>query len=189
MLARATSGHDRTGHLLSADYLSAVSRREADPLFSEVQRFPGRRVPLGVGALLVVSLGWSLGPSDPAVLIAGGLLLAVLVFLATLRLTVEVHPTGVRVQLFPFHLRPRVVPAWRLVGWDVVDDLADRFGGRGLRWHPDRGWAYVVRGSGGVRLDRSGKRPLYVSSRRPSELADALATVLDGDPDRLVTET
>lgn len=155
----------------------------AEELYRETQRAPHRRVPVVLGVVVLGSLASALlGGAEPAFTIALGLFVAVLAVLAVARLTVVVRSDGVHVRLFPVHLRVRHVPAWRVRSVETVEEgLVGRFGGRGLRWHPGRGWAYILRGSGGVRLDRTGAADLSISSERPAELAAAVGAAMDAD--------
>jgi hypothetical protein len=104
--------------------------------------------------------------------------LGLLVFFGRLRMTTEVGADGLGLALFPVHKRYaleqivqweplRYRPLLQYGGWGI------RYGrsGRGQGW----GWAYTVSGNRGVRLRLADGRSVLIGTRRPEELAQALA--------------
>ncbi|MBX6762641.1 MAG: hypothetical protein IRY88_03050 [Rubrobacteraceae bacterium] len=94
-------------------------------------------------------------------------------FLATVRLDVRVGPGMLEIEFWPF-VRRRI-PSREIVSWQAVGyrPLVG-WGGWGIRWRPG-GWAYTVFGDRGVRVRLAGGREVLVGSRRPEELAEAIA--------------
>jgi hypothetical protein len=141
--------------------------------FSEEQRFRQVWLWAALAASSAVSLerwrrrgGWV---PAPGVLVSA----ASLGWFAWGRLAVRVGPGALEVRFAPF-VRRRV-PLREVVSWQAVTYRPVRdYGGWGIRWRPG-GWAYTVSGERGVRIRLRDGGELLVGSRRPEELADAIA--------------
>jgi hypothetical protein len=98
-------------------------------------------------------------------------------FILSIKLVVEVKPSGLRVRYFPISSRffPfSEIREYRSVRFRPLWD----FGGWGIRYSSEKGWAYLVNGNQGVELVlRSGKR-MTVGSANPAALVGAMDIVL-----------
>ena len=141
--------------------------------FSEEQRFRQAWLWAGLAASSALSLkrwrrrgGWVPGLEALASVASVG-------WFAWGRLVVRVEPEALEVRFTPF-VRRRV-PLGEISSWQVVTYRPVRdYGGWGIRWRPG-GWAYTVSGDRGVRVRLKDGREILVGSRRPEELADAIA--------------
>lgn len=154
----------------------------AEPRYCEVRRLVGPRVPVAVAALVGVSLGWSLRPADPAVLIAGGLFVLVVALGSIRRGTVVVEADRLVVASAPLGLRRRAVPLAAIEAVDVETGAAGP--ARGIRdsalpWRPGERWAATLGASGTVRVRRADGSEVVVGSSRPDELAAAVRAAAD----------
>ncbi|HVF52925.1 MAG TPA: DUF3093 family protein [Actinomycetota bacterium] len=85
------------------------------------------------------------------------------------------------------HLEVQWVPLWtRDVDLDTIESLEEKkyrplrdWVGWGIHYSPKLGWVYNVRGTQGVWLRLSDRKPLLVGSRDPSALAGALVDALE----------
>ncbi|UPV74478.1 hypothetical protein M0R89_00050 [Halorussus limi] len=98
---------------------------------------------------------------------------AVALFLRVARLDTEVRDDGLYVKFVPVHRSAKRVPFSDLADVQETGYSPLRYGGWGLRWTPG-GTAYAVRGTGGVRFERTGGTSLVVGSERPDELVAAV---------------
>ncbi|WP_231184545.1 hypothetical protein [Haladaptatus sp. DYF46] len=100
-------------------------------------------------------------------------------------LVTEVRDDGLYLKFFPFHLRFRRIPFEEITAVESSEYSAMRdYGGWGIRWGlsltrdglswDEKGTAYIVDGSEGVRITRDGTRPLLVGSERADELRRAI---------------
>jgi hypothetical protein len=171
------------------------------PYYREEQRFPRwiKAVPL----LVAVALGgalvplWLAGPSPAPVGLVVALLFVLHLPLVALHflmnLVVVVDSSGLRVRLYP--LRWSMMPS-RMTRKDVALGDIDHWQARthnsvagteywgwhfwGLSAGKDSRYLYVMRPSGpvtahGVELRLKGGEKLFIGSRRPAELVDAIA--------------
>ncbi|GKZ13979.1 hypothetical protein [Haladaptatus sp. T7] len=167
-----------------------------DPRFRETQRFRQgwlwafllvTNVPILI--LLGVVFADEYGGLTPEAIRVGGLTLLALVLPLVLihraALVTEVRDDGVYLKFFPFHLRFRRIPFGEIEAVEAAEYSAMRdYGGWGIRWGvsltrnglawDEKGKAYIVDGSEGVRLERDGGRPLLVGSERADELRRAI---------------
>jgi len=159
--------------------------------FEEVQRFRQRWLWATIAVVSALAVATVLfRPTGPVVTALLLVLPAIGIpgtYLARLR--TEVREDGLYVQLFPLHRSPRRVGFEDVTDQETVEFRAFRdYGGIGIRRTPD-GWAYLVTGGGGVRVERGEGTPsVVVGSRRPDELERALAagaararTTVEGD--------
>ncbi len=99
------------------------------------------------------------------------------VFFSSLGLTTEVGAEGLWIRFVPF--------TRRFIGLQDIRSFMVReyrpirdYGGRGVRWSPKHGMAYIVSGNRGVLLElRDGGRVL-IGSRKPELLASVLESLL-----------
>lgn len=143
--------------------------------FHEVQRFRQKWLwTLVLSPFILVSISFYMQNSFqeiPAMIVA---LLATTVFLYSVKLTVRVEEDGIRIKLFPLHLKDRVIGFDEIESFNAEDYQPIReFGGWGLRWRPGK-IAYSTSGSKGVRIKREGKKDVMIGSKKPEELAEAI---------------
>jgi hypothetical protein len=100
--------------------------------------------------------------------------------LVVLRLATRVHEDGVHVRLSPVPLTGRHVDFADVERVEVATYRAGEHGGYhwGLRVGPGGDAVYRAGGAQGVRLHLTDDRTLFVGSRRPGELRDAVAAGL-----------
>lgn len=156
-------------------------------LFRERQRF--RQVWLWVIILGVASLFWAgfmyqvvLGGtfgnrpiSDIQLAVITALVGAGLpLFFYKMALTTEVVPGELRIQFWPFHLKPVTIALHELRNYEQVtyNPIAE-YGGWGIRW-TFKGKAYNVYGNQGVKLYFYNRKPLLIGSQKPDELFKAI---------------
>lgn len=98
-----------------------------------------------------------------------------------LRLATEVRDDGVHVRLSPIPGTARHVPFADVESVEVASYDAGEHGGWhwGLRVGPGGDAVYRLSGSRGVRFHLASGRTLFVGSRRPGDLRDAVAARLD----------
>ena len=102
-----------------------------------------------------------------AALVAGGFLL---VYVCSLRISVT--DDVVRFRFFPFHLRERRIPSEEIES--VQRGRDDNWpSGLGVRWTP-HGWHYRVSLEGGVSLERTTGKPVFLGSEHEDELYRAI---------------
>ncbi|WP_439881473.1 DUF6141 family protein [Pontibacter sp. MBLB2868] len=105
-------------------------------------------------------------------------------FFYAMKLTTEVLPGEVRVQLWPFHLRPVSIPMhlvrdFRPISYSPIQD----YGGWGIRWG-HKGKAYNMSGNEGVLLLFYNRRPLLIGSQSPHKLFEAVRLAKDLKPEQ-----
>lgn len=126
---------------------------------------PNTNVPLWIGVVIALVFGPLVG-----------------FYYATLRL--EVDEDGLRIRLWPLHLRARTVPCSDIERVEVIDisPMGD-FGGLGIRLQPtlyrwgvrfDGPIGYIVEGKEGVRIERKGNRDVVLTATDARTLARAL---------------
>jgi hypothetical protein len=98
---------------------------------------------------------------------------AVALLLRVARLDTEVREDGLYVEFAPLHRSVKRMPFSDIADVQETGYSPLRYGGWGLRWTPS-GVAYAVRGTGGVRFERTGGESLVVGSERPDELVAAV---------------
>jgi hypothetical protein len=151
---------------------SAAADGGTGPAFEEVQRFRGRWTLAGTGAVsaacVLGAVAFRPGSAGAAVLVGTAVLVPLAVAVAALR--IEVRDDGVRVRLFPLHLRARTVRFREVTGVERVSVAAlEDYGGVGIRRDGDS-WAYLVGSGDGVRLERAGRPDVVLVSPRAGEL-------------------
>lgn len=132
-------------------------------------------------AISVVQLGFGIRvgnhPAPDGLLIAIGAftVVALPLFMASLRLTVEVRDGALHVRYFPFFRKEIRLSDIRSAEARTYRPILE-YGGWGVRWAPGRGWAYNVRGNRGVQLELANGKRLLIGSQRADELAAAIVT-------------
>ncbi len=123
-------------------------------------------------------LGLDLGSDPPPRWLAVALLgiLGVLfpLSLVLFRLDITVAYEELRFSMGPFFFRRfplREIARAEAVQYRPMRDYL----GWGIKWMPGRGWSYTVDGDRGVRVQLVSGRTFLLGSRRPDELAAALA--------------
>jgi hypothetical protein len=167
-------------------------------VFREVQRFPLRRIALGLASppcfllgLLIwqVILGhsWGKHPMSNGDVIGWTVFLWLIYFrLITVRLVTEVRKGALIVRLRGLW-RLRRIPLDRIKKVETIShDVARDYGGYGIRSTRD-GKAYVAGGSRGVRVTLTAGEKLVIGSERPDELAAALSGSANPPPSRANT--
>jgi hypothetical protein len=144
-------------------------------LFSETQRFTQWWIwglLLGSSAIVLVTIYQQVSTdavSSSLWLALAVTLLALGLFLS-MRLETQLHREGIRVRLFPLHLRHREIP------WSAIEKAYLRtyspireFGGWGLRFGP-KGKAYNVSGNQGLQLELRNGKKLLIGTQKSEEL-------------------
>jgi hypothetical protein len=164
---------------------------ESPPLYQETQHF--RQVWLWAlvlfisllslyGAFQQLILGEPFGnnPAPDGIMIVLAILFGIglPLFMCTMNLTTEIRSDGLYFRFFPFHL------SFRRIAVEEIKDLKactyspiKDYGGWGIRYGR-KGKAYNVSGNRGVQFELSSGKRLLIGSRRPEELAEALASIL-----------
>jgi hypothetical protein len=120
-----------------------------------------------------------------------GIILALVVgpfvVLSRANLRIEVRDTGLRLRLWPFHLRARTVPYADIASITATEiSPLGEFGGVGVRLQPtvsrwgvrfDGPLGYIVEGTQAVRIERDGGRTLVVTSVDPHALVRTVGRV------------
>ncbi len=111
---------------------------------------------------------WIMGPF----FIIFGILLLLLFF--SIRLVVEVRPSGLYLRFYPFHRRFHRIPLEKAVGIESVTyrPVLD-YGGWGIRYTA-KGKAYNVSGKRGVRIDMEGGTHILIGSQDPEKIVQAV---------------
>jgi hypothetical protein len=169
-----------------------MSEKHPEVLFREVQHF---RQPwlwllvLGVSGVTLYAmvqqlfLGKPFGsnPASDAVLIVivviFGLCFPLLFYFLSLK--TEVRSDGIYYRFFPFHCSAQMIRLEDLHGFEACTYSPLReYGGWGIKWGSS-GKAYNVAGNRGVQLELVGGQRILIGSKRPDELAEAIARALD----------
>lgn len=116
--------------------------------------------------------------SNERMLVLGGIIivlnLVLLLFIASMKLQVEVTEAGLFVRFRPIHRKTRMID---LDGLTQVSSVQYRpameYGGWGIRYGRN-GRAYNVTGDLGVRLDYDNGRHLLIGTRQPDTLKEAI---------------
>jgi hypothetical protein len=167
--------------------------QETDIIYREEQKFSlwlrwlvylsmGLSVAISVFALTKESA--SNGSQDTWEIILGvivgiGVPIAITALFILLKLQTEVHPDGIYVRFFPFHIHFK-----RFAAEDLSEYYARQYkpireyGGWGIRYSIRNGRAYNVRGNKGVQLVLSTGKKLLIGSQTPDELADAIRSII-----------
>ncbi len=101
-------------------------------------------------------------------------------FLCSLRLRIDVSPATVIVRYRPIWVK-------RFSTAEIADAEPVKFhpliewGGWGIRWRPNHGWAYTLSGNTGVRLTFHDGRRVLLGTRDPDSLADAIRRCIQSD--------
>jgi len=129
---------------------------------------PGTNVPLVIGVILV-------------------LVFSPLVLFYYANLDLEVRDDGLALRLWPLHLRSRTISCAEIESVRATEiSPMGEFGGVGIRLQPtlyrwgisfDGPVGYIVKGKRAVRIERSEKRDIVVTSTDPSTLAETLEGV------------
>lgn len=156
-------------------------------LFSEVQRFPLRRIgvalavpPCGMLGLLIwqVVLGhpWGKHPMSNANIIGWTVFLWIIYFrLVTVRLVTQVGKDELVVTLRGFW-RARHIPLRQIQSVETINYDPERdYGGYGIRTGRF-GKAYIAGSKAGVRLKLADGPIVVIGSQRPAELAGVLSS-------------
>ncbi|MCK5051480.1 MAG: hypothetical protein KAS53_07110 [Candidatus Cloacimonetes bacterium] len=85
------------------------------------------------------------------------------------KLTVEVNKNRTHIRFFPLY--SRIIPFKDLNSYKVSQyrPISD-YGGWGIRWSSEKGWAYNVSGNLGVELELSNGKRLLIGSQNPEKL-------------------
>ncbi len=104
---------------------------------------------------------------------------ALLLFLYSPKLVIEVRADGLYVRFFPLHLSFRRIPLANVTRCEAVTYRPVRdYGGWGIKG--GRGCrAYTASGNRGVRIDYADGSHLLIGSQRPDELAQAVHRLLE----------
>ncbi|MFC5409982.1 hypothetical protein ACFPMF_11730 [Larkinella bovis] len=119
-------------------------------------------------ALLIGVLGISLYRQE---FVAIGIVVAVLVLFAFLRLDTRINNEGIAYRWFPFQPRPRLI-AWHQIEQVKVREYSPlgEFGGWGIRF----GWkatAHTVSGNAGIEIRlKNKKRLVLIGTQQPEEV-------------------
>jgi hypothetical protein len=94
-------------------------------------------------------------------------------FFHSLKLVVELREKELYIRFFPFPAR--VIPYQNLKNYEAAEfrPLRD-YGGYGLRWSPWKGWAYIISGKRGVRLELSHGEELLIGSQQPEKIVELI---------------
>ncbi|XVH31924.1 hypothetical protein ACNS7O_01715 [Haloferacaceae archaeon DSL9] len=153
------------------------------PLFEETQRFPSRLIvgllvlTVPTAVLLSVSLLEDFGSFEAAAVplaVAAVSLGAPIALVYGSSLRVRVTDDAVSVRFVPFHVRARRIPAAEIRSIRRADP---RSLGYGLQW-TRRGWEYTVDGGGGVLIERTNGKPVFIGSNRRDDLCRAIETAV-----------
>jgi hypothetical protein len=127
---------------------------------------------LGIlGVMLVLALLAPEPGTVPWLLVC--LVLAVALLLYSVRMSVRVDRQAVRISFFP--LWHKTVSLTDIVCWEArtYRPLLE-YGGWGIRYGFDSGWAYNIRGNRGVQLELANGKRILIGSQRAEELARAI---------------
>lgn len=173
-----------------------------EPAFREVQNFRhpwlwGLTVPLmllviglmawGMFVQLVNGDPWGTSPASDLVLAIIGvsvitLCLLILYGLYALTLVVAVTDSDITVRMVP--LLNRAIALADVVKCELADYSSIRdYGGWGIRWAPGKGWAYIVSGHEGVKLELTGGKKVLIGSQRAQELVRTITEKLPPSSD------
>jgi hypothetical protein len=124
-----------------------------------------------LAVLLVASL---LAPGSQAVpWVVLGVTLAVALLLYSMRLSVQVDAEAVRIRFFP--IWKKTISLVDIVRWEARTYRPIlEYGGWGIRYTLNRGWAYNVSGNQGVQLELASGKRILIGSQRAEELARAI---------------
>lgn len=89
-------------------------------------------------------------------------------FFFTMRLITQADETGIIVRFTP--LKSQSIPYEKVIGMEIVSYHLLSYGGLGLRWSPDKGWAYIMGSRRGLKLQLADGAQLLIGSRQPEEL-------------------
>jgi hypothetical protein len=172
-----------------------MSEDHSGALFFEEQAFRQAWLWILMGGVTLLILGifgyafyqqlysgipWGNRPLSNAGLLAVGLsVIAIIVgtgvLLAAMRLRVWVEGDRLRVRFIPFVRKEIPLEAIARFEARTYRPLLE-YGGWGIRWGGSkRGWAYTVSGNQGVNIELTDGKRFLVGSRRPVDLAEALA--------------
>ena len=108
--------------------------------------------------------------------------IAVAVLFLLLKLETEVHPDGLYIRYFPFHINFKRF---------TTDDLSEyyarkykpllEYGGWGIRCSLRKGKAYNVSGNKGVQLVFKNSKRLLIGSQRAEELEEAIRSIMESN--------
>lgn len=161
----------------------------AEPTFSEVQRFTQpwlwAVVVVATAAVWVAFVAAAAGSDDDPLWVLAVLVVVVGVGLPVLfalaRLTVTVRADGVEIRYRPFVRRTITFDQVAAVEAVTYRPLRE-YGGWGIKGWSRRKIAYNVRGDRGARITLVDGRTVLLGSRRPDELAAAIAQGLAPRP-------
>ena len=155
-----------------------------DPLWSWVLVGLCAAIPIALLlGLLIARLHYGKGwPKRQALPIAALLTAVFFIFLTPIlallilpSLTIEVHPTEITAQLWPFELEPHRIQIGEIREQAVRRyDPVGEFGGWGIRHGRDGSRAYNARGNMGVQLLLQDGGRMLLGSQRPQELDNAI---------------
>jgi hypothetical protein len=132
----------------------------------------------GMFVQLVNGDPWGTSPASDLVLAIVGvsviaLCLLILYGLYALTLVVAVTDSDITVRMVP--LLNRSIALADVVKCELVDyNSIKEYGGWGIRWAPGKGWAYIVSGHEGVKLELSRGKKVMIGTQRAEELARAI---------------
>ena len=91
----------------------------------------------------------------------------------SVKLTVEVHKNGIHICFFPLY--SRIISFKDMNSYEVSQykPISD-YGGWGIRWSSEKGWAYNVSGNRGVQLKLSNGKRLRIGSQNPEKLVQMI---------------
>ncbi|MEA2097337.1 MAG: DUF6141 family protein [Candidatus Cloacimonadota bacterium] len=91
----------------------------------------------------------------------------------SVKLTVEVRNDGIHIRFFPLY--SRIILFNNVNSYEVTKyrPLSD-YGGWGIRWSSEKGWAYNVSGNLGVELELSNGKRLLIGSQDPKKLVQMI---------------
>ncbi len=176
-------------------------RRENAPggvVFQEIQRFQQLWMWLIIGLVaaifwieMVIGVIWMVAPGSipgepdrgelPSVLVIWGIFwllfgVGLPLFIYSIRLIVEVRDDGISLRYSPLY--SRLIPFEDVKTCEVRQfrPLRD-YGGMGIKWSSDKGWAYFVDGNQGVWIELTNGQRLLIGSQRPEELLGAIQSM------------
>ena len=137
------------------------------------------------GIIKQVFFGRSFGnnPTSDTTLIIVGMAASLFCFGITAlilfaRLVTEVRQDGLWIRFVPFHRSWEKIPMENVTKCEARSyHPIGQYGGWGIRW-AQKGRAYNVSGSLGVRLNYANGRHLLLGSQKPEQLAQAIESIL-----------
>ena len=150
--------------------------------FKETQRFPRTWIlvililtaPIFILMAFRALNGFMVSQWDPLIWFSLIIIPLVIIFMNMIRMTTHLDETGIEVQFYPIHRKPR------FFSWSEIRSAEVRkyrplweYGGWGIRIGP-KGKAYNISGKQGLQLVFRNGKQLLIGTQQPSELQDVI---------------